>query len=141
MYGSHEAAIIAFEDALARHPDDRRFFPLYLKLVVLYAQVENEPSANAVIGRFKSVMRPDTEDYRTLGNMLEVLGRYEEILAVYNIPWRQIFDPANGEASLAQQYGITGLPAPWLIDREGKLITHDAREPNLEIFVAKAVKD
>ena len=57
-----------------------------------------------------------------------------------DIPWRQIFDTPSGEASLARQYGIRAIPAPWLIDKEGKLISYNARGHNLEKFVAEAVQ-
>lgn len=58
-----------------------------------------------------------------------------------DIPWRQIFDQGAGEDSLALQYGIGDIPEMWLIDREGRLITHKARGADLERLVAAAVKD
>ena len=58
-----------------------------------------------------------------------------------DIPWRQIFDQGAGEDSLALQYGIGDIPEMWLIDREGRLITHKARVADLEKLVAAAVKD
>ena len=57
-----------------------------------------------------------------------------------NIQWRQIFDNARGEDSLVRQYSISSIPAPWLIDREGKLITHKARGEKLEQLVLEALK-
>ena len=57
-----------------------------------------------------------------------------------DIPWRQIFDQGAGEDSLALQYGIGDIPEMWLIDREGRLITHKARVANLEKLVAASVK-
>ena len=57
-----------------------------------------------------------------------------------DIPWRQIFDQGAGEDSLALQYGIGDIPEMWLIDREGRLITHKARGADLERLVAAAVK-
>ena len=57
-----------------------------------------------------------------------------------SIPWRQIFDQGAGENSLALQYGIGDIPEMWLIDREGRLITHKARGADLERLVAAAVK-
>ena len=62
-----------------------------------------------------------------------------EYLKVCNIPWRQIFDGQDG--SLKKQYGIGGIPSPWLIDREGKLISYSARGTTLWQLVAEAVKD
>ena len=57
------------------------------------------------------------------------------------IEWRQILDAAISENSLVQQYGIKGIPAPWLIARDGTLISTNARGPLLEHLVAAAVKD
>ena len=58
-----------------------------------------------------------------------------------DIQWRQLFDNTRGEDSLVQQYGIRGTPAPWLIDRDGKLISHKARWEKLEGLVVEALKD
>ena len=57
-----------------------------------------------------------------------------------NIPWRQIFDQGAGEDSFVQQYGIGDLPEMWLIDREGRLITHKSKRADLERLVEAAVK-
>ena len=66
------------------------------------------------------------------------------------IPWRQIFSGLERQCPLAQQYDVRSIPARWLIDRDGKLIAHEAthklisrrgREPDLELLVAEAVKD
>ena len=54
-----------------------------------------------------------------------------------DIQWRQIFDTL----SVARQYGILAIPAPWLIDREGKLITPNARGHDLERLVVEALKE
>ena len=56
------------------------------------------------------------------------------------IPWCQIFDQGAGEDSLALQYGISDIPEMWLIDQEGRLITHKARGADLERLIAVAVK-
>ena len=59
-----------------------------------------------------------------------------------DIPWRQIFSGERWENDpLAQQYEITGVPEQWLIDREGKLITHKARGEKLEGLVVEALTD
>ena len=266
MYGSHEVAIAAFEEALERHPDDMRFFSLYPGLVRLYVKVGNELSADVLIERLKSAMKLETPSYRALWNLWNILvmmERYEDMLEIFTeaeqqypnerfilerlsfiherlgntelaeaygrkfdpryellgmpvpdfsatdldgnqislrdyrgkvvlldfwifwsplciaempkikkiydtykdegfdiigvslddeevilqnyvkengIPWRQIFDQGAGEDSLVQQYSIGDIPEMWLIDREGRLITHKAREADLERLVAAAVK-
>ena len=264
MYGSHEAAITILEDTLADHPGDVHFYDLYPLLVNLYIETKNQPAVDALIERFKSVMKSDIADYITLCHMLNVIGRYEDMLAVVktaerqnpdnifmpkllaytyeklgdteltesyernadlldeligkpapdfsaidlngdsialqdyrgkvvllnfwamwygpslleiphlkkiydtykdegfdiigisldydepklrdyitenNIPWRQVLDNVAGKNLIAQQYAIRGIPAIHLIDREGRLITHEARGADFEEFVAEAVKN
>ena len=264
LYGSHEAAITAFEETLERHSDDPRFFEVYPQLIRLYTKVGNEQSANAIIERLKSYKTTDLDYYRMLFDVLARAERYEEMLEIFkeaeqqlpdaqpiharlayiyrklgnteladvydrkadpkyelwgkpvpnfsaidldgnpislqdyrgkivlldfwavwcgpciaempnvkkvydtykdqdfdiigvslddeepklrdyikenDIQWRQIFDRARGEDSLVRQYGIRGIPAPWLIDRDGKLISHKARGEDLERLVVEALKN
>ena len=67
-----------------------------------------------------------------------------------NIPWRQIYSGQERQSPLAQQSDVRSIPTRWLIDRDGKLIAHEAshkwfshegREPDLERLVAAAVAD
>ena len=264
MYGSHETAITTLEETLKKHPDDVDFYELYPLLVNLYIEVENEPAVDTLIERFKSVMKSNIADYITLCNMLNAIGRYEDMLSVVksaehqnpdsifiptlfaytyqklgntelaesyernayplheligkpapnfsaidlnghsialrdyrgkvvllnfwaawygpglmeiphfkkvydthkdkgfdiigisldydepklrdyikenNIPWRQILDNVAGKNLIARQYAIRGIPATYLIDREGKLITHKVGWIDLEKLVAEAVKN
>ena len=57
-----------------------------------------------------------------------------------DIQWRQIYSGKRwGDDPLAQQFKITGVPSQWLIDRDGKLITHKARGEKLEQLVVEAL--
>ena len=265
IYGSHEAAIAALEDALARHPDDPRFFEVYPQLIRLYTKVGNEQSANVLIERLKSAPTTDLDSYRMLFDVLARAERYEEMLEIFkeaeqqhpdaepilwrlayiyrklgnteladvydrkadptyeligkpvpdfsatdldanpislqdyrgkvvlldfwgvwcgfcinempnlkrvyatykdqgfdiigvslddeasvlrdyikenDLQWRQIYSGERWKDDpLAQQYNITGVPAQWLIDRDGKLITHKARGEDLEQLVVEALKN
>ena len=265
MYGSHEAAITTFENALERYPKDRRFFDLYPQLVRLYTKVGNEQSADTLIERLKSGMIPDDKGYRSVLRILAEAGLYEELLEIFkaaeeaypddsrilgrlayiyeklgnielaevyhrktdpkyelwgklvsdfsatdldrnpislqqyrgkvvlldfwgvwcgfcidempklkklydtykdqgfdiigvslddeeaalrnyikknDIQWRQIYSGKRWrDDPLAQQFKITGVPEQWLIDRDGKLITHKARGEKLEQLVLEALKD
>ena len=73
------------------------------------------------------------------------LDREESKLRDYirenEIRWRQIFSGKGWDSPVSRQYGIKTIPAPWLIDREGRLISHQARDMALGRLVAEAVKE
>ncbi|MCY4553277.1 MAG: redoxin domain-containing protein, partial [Candidatus Poribacteria bacterium] len=83
LYGNDAAAITALEDALARHPDDPRFFEVYPQLIRLYTKVGNQQSANVLIERLKSGTTKDLDSYRMLFDVLSRAERYEEMLEVF----------------------------------------------------------
>ncbi len=69
----------------------------------------------------------------------------EERLRTYlkenEIPWRQVFSGEGWNSPVSRQYGIRAIPAPWLIDKAGKLISHQARGEALEKMVVEALKE
>ena len=64
-----------------------------------------------------------------------------EFLIKNDIQWRQVFDGQGWDSTIPQQYGISGIPNMWLIDKEGKLISNNARGEKLESMVVEALKD
>ena len=108
MYGSHEAAITILEETLEKHPDNVDFYELYPLLVSLYIEVGNEPAADTLIERFKSVMKPDIAGYMTLCNMLNAIGHHEDMLAVVKAAERQNPDNIFIPRLLAYTYGKLG---------------------------------
>ena len=67
--------------------------------------------------------------------------RLRNYLKENDIPWRQIFSGQKWKSPIAQQYHIHRIPAPWLIDRDGTLISREARGWKLEHLVVEALKD
>ncbi len=67
--------------------------------------------------------------------------RLRNYLKKNNISWRQIFSGQKWRSPLAQQYDIRSIPAPWLIARDGTLISREARGVKLERLVVEALKD
>ncbi|RKU12021.1 hypothetical protein C6503_18040 [Candidatus Poribacteria bacterium] len=65
----------------------------------------------------------------------------QDYLKKNDIPWRQIFSGEGWNDPIVQQYNITGVPEPWLIAKDGTLISTDAREAALEYLVVDALKD
>ena len=66
--------------------------------------------------------------------------RLQTYLTENEIPWRQVFSGEGWDSPVSRQYGIRAIPAPWLIDKEGKLISHQARGEALERLVVEALK-
>jgi thiol-disulfide isomerase/thioredoxin len=52
------------------------------------------------------------------------------------MPWPQYFDGKGWENEISTSFGIRSIPAMWLIDKEGKLVSTNARR-NLEAEVEK----
>lgn len=73
------------------------------------------------------------------------LDTNETVLRTYlrenDIQWRQIFSGKGWDSPLARQFNIHTIPAPWLIDRDGALISREAGVASLEQMVIKALKD
>ena len=61
-----------------------------------------------------------------------------EFLKVCDLPWRQIF--GGQDSPLKELYRVRGIPSPWLMDKEGKIISYQARGAALKKMVMEAVK-
>ena len=57
------------------------------------------------------------------------------------LPWRQVFDEKGWENPLAKKYGVRGIPAQFLIDREGRVISVKARGKRLSALVEAEIGD
>ncbi len=108
LYGSPEAAITAFEDALARHPDDPRFFELYKRLVRLYIKTGNKQAADGIVKRFQSVPELGLEGYRVLFDILAEMRQHEDMLEIFKEAERQYPDAETILGSLSYIYRQLG---------------------------------
>ena len=68
-------------------------------------------------------------------------ARLRDYLKESDIQWRQIFSGQGWQSPVAKQYHIRGIPAPWLIAKDGTLISREARGHKLERLVVEALKD
>ncbi|MDE0483143.1 MAG: redoxin domain-containing protein [Candidatus Poribacteria bacterium] len=67
--------------------------------------------------------------------------RLRNYLKANDISWRQIFSGQKWNSPLAKYYHIRSIPAPWLIARDGTLISREARGVKLEQLVVEALKN
>ncbi len=85
------------------------------------------------------------EKYR--GKGFEVIGisldedkaAVEQFVAEKKMPWPQHFDGKGWGNELAQQFGIQGIPATFLVGKDGKIVASNLRGPALEKAVEEAL--
>ena len=66
--------------------------------------------------------------------------KLEDFLVKNDMPWPQFFDGKGWKTSLAQEHGISSIPAMWLVDKKGNLVDQNARsglEEKVKKYLAK----
>ena len=63
-----------------------------------------------------------------------------EFIEENSLPWRQIFDGKRYEGPLAQRYAVRSVPRMFLLDREGKVISVNVRDSDLDKLVAAEIE-
>ena len=160
MYGSHEAALAAIEEILARPSDDKRFpdykrfFDLYPQLVRLHTLLGNEQSAAALIERLKSGMIQDLQGYQVLFDLLKTVERYEDLLAFFQVAEQQYADnkfifykladihQRLGNTELAEAYARKSNPRYELVGKpvsDFSVIALDGNPISLQEYRGKVV--
>lgn len=63
-----------------------------------------------------------------------------EAIAQDRLTWTQVSDLAYWNSIVVPKYGISGIPATVLIDKEGKIIAKDLRGPELDAKLQEVLK-
>lgn len=61
----------------------------------------------------------------------------ESFLKEHGMTWAQYFDGQGWKNKLAKQFGISSIPATYLLDQEGRIVATDLRGDDLEKELAK----
>jgi thiol-disulfide isomerase/thioredoxin len=69
----------------------------------------------------------------------ETRGPVVDFINVRKIPWIQVHNGTAG-ADLVEAYGVSSIPASYLIDPEGRIVRIDLRGPALDATLAKLLK-
>ena len=96
------------------------------------------------IGEMPNV-RKVYDEFNDMG--FEVIGisldedeaRLNDFLNTCKLPWSQIFTGEGWDTPIRKLYKVRGIPSPWLIDREGKVISYKARGSELRRLVSAAI--
>jgi len=65
--------------------------------------------------------------------------RLKNFLKDRKVPWQQFFDGKGWGNKLAVKYGVNSIPATYLLDGEGKIISKDLRGSELDEALSKAL--
>ena len=68
--------------------------------------------------------------------------KLESFLEAKPLPWAQVFSDSDRNSSgsgkeLAEKYGVSSIPKAYLLDREGKIVSTNARGPELQSLLKK----
>ena len=67
-------------------------------------------------------------------------GALTKFIKEKDMTWPQYFDGKGWENKISTHFGVRSVPAMWLVDKEGKLVTTNARsglEAQVEALLAK----
>ncbi len=64
----------------------------------------------------------------------------DAFVAEKKMPWPQYFDGKGWENDIAKKFGVSGIPATFLIGKDGKIVGANLRGSALEEAVAKSLK-
>lgn len=53
------------------------------------------------------------------------------------MPWPQYYDDKSAKNDIAARYEIAAIPAMFLLDQEGRVVTKEARGPKLRTEVKR----
>lgn len=65
----------------------------------------------------------------------------EAFITDKKMPWPQYFDGKGWENELAQHFGISGIPATFLVGKGGKIVASNLHGPELEAAIEKALAE
>ena len=64
-------------------------------------------------------------------------GKWKEAIAADKLTWNQISNLKFWEDPIAKQYGVTGIPATFILDASGKIVAKDLRGAELKAKVSE----
>jgi len=57
-----------------------------------------------------------------------------------DMPWPQYYDGKFWKNDLSTRFGIASIPAMFLIDQDGRIVSTEARGPKLEAEIKRLLK-
>lgn len=69
----------------------------------------------------------------------ETRGPVSDFVKVRKLPWIQVHNGSAG-ADLVEAFGVSSIPASYLVDPDGRIIRLDLRGPALDVALSKLIK-
>jgi hypothetical protein len=80
-------------------------------------------------------------DFDILGVCLDASqAAAKQFLAQNRLPWKHIYEPGGIDGRLANEMGIMTLPLMVLVDRDGRVVSHNTQIPELEAAINRLQK-
>jgi len=96
--------------------------------------VAEMPNVIAAYGKYKE------KGFEVVGISLdEDKAAVEKFVEENKMPWSQYFDGKGWENELAQHFGISGIPATFLVGKDGKIVAANLHGEELEAAIEKAL--
>lgn len=84
--------------------------------------------------------RPKDTAEQTAAKLEKAKAKMMEFTAKNGMPWPQYFDGKWWKNDYAVKFGIQGIPAMFLLDQDGKVVTSEARGEKLEAEIKRLLK-
>ncbi|HRI83412.1 MAG TPA: TlpA disulfide reductase family protein, partial [Opitutaceae bacterium] len=84
-----------------------------------------------------AMLKPDDTPDQTAAKHEKAKAKLNEFTAKTDMPWPQYYDGKHWKNDISTRFGIAGIPAMFLIDQEGRIVTTDARGEKLEAEVKR----
>jgi Thioredoxin-like len=80
-------------------------------------------------------------DFEIIGVCLDASQEAAKgFLAENRLPWKQLYEPGGIDGRLANEMGIMTLPLMVLVDRDGRVVSHNTQIPELEAAINRLQK-
>lgn len=86
-----------------------------------------------------SLLPKDTPE-QTAAKLAAAKRKMMDFTAKNAMPWPQFFDGKFWKGDYVAQFGIEGIPAMFLLDQQGNIVTTEARGPKLEAEIKRLLK-
>ncbi len=81
------------------------------------------------------------KNFTVLGVSLDTdKSKWLKAITTDKLPWTQVSDLKGWKGDVAGQYHLSGIPASFLLDPEGKIIAQNLRGDELKLFLEKTLK-